>query len=436
MNYGTTTAYGQQTPLVTALGLYHNAPLAGLASGTTYHYQVVSTNAGNQTTMSPDFSFTTTGNASNPGPVISNVNVTGITTTSATINWTTDQASSSQVAYGTTTSYGSTSPQNNSLVTSHTVTLTGLTPGTTYDFDVSSVNSAVISTTSANSTFSTTSVAGPPVISQVLASQLTTTSATITWTTDQGSSSLVNYGTTTGYGSASPLNSTLVTGHSINLTGLTPNTTYDFDVVSTNAASQSTVSTNFTFTTLATASGPTPNVSFVSFWGVTSSSVIISWSTDIAATTQVAYGTTNAFGQLSPLQPALTTSHGVTLTGLNPGTTYFFEAQSTSTGGVTGLSTIFSFTTLAGPPTISNVQVVTSANNSAVINWTTSAPTYSYVQYGTTTSYGFYSVLTPLTATPSSTLSYVPSGTIHYQLISTDIYGNKTVSADAVFVEP
>ncbi|GAI54653.1 unnamed protein product, partial [marine sediment metagenome] len=41
----------------------------------------------------------------------------------------------------------------------------------------------------------------PPTISGVSASNITQTSATITWTTDENSDSLVEYGTTTGYGS-------------------------------------------------------------------------------------------------------------------------------------------------------------------------------------------------------------------------------------------
>jgi hypothetical protein len=78
-----------------------------------------------------------------------------------------------------------------------------------------------------------------------------------------------------------------------------------------------------------------------------------------------------------------------------------------------------------------------SANHTATINWTTSAPTYSYVQSGTAAGvYGTYSAQTALTSTPSCTLPYVPSGTIHYQLVSTDAYGNQTISPDMTFVEP
>src|SRR6185295_6751674 len=58
-------------------------------------------------------------------PVITNIAVSGVTTTSATITWTTDEPSTSQVAYGATSAYGSLAPASAdpSLVVSHSQTL-------------------------------------------------------------------------------------------------------------------------------------------------------------------------------------------------------------------------------------------------------------------------------------------------------------------------
>jgi hypothetical protein len=80
---------------------------------------------------------------------------------------------------------------------------------------------------------------------------------------------------------------------------------------------------------------------------VNNSGVTIAWSTNVPANTQLAYGTTPALGQLTPVQSTLTSSHGVVLTGLSSGTTYYFVAQSTGNNGATGYSTTYSFTTTA-----------------------------------------------------------------------------------------
>jgi hypothetical protein len=134
----------------------------------------------------------------------------------------------------------------------------------------------------------------------------------------------------------------------------------------------------------------------------------------------------------------LSNSHGVTLTNLLPGKTYYFQAQSADVNGNTGYSTIYSFTTLpGGTPIISNPVVTPSSGNTASISWTTSVPTYSYVQYGPSSgNYIRYSAQSSLTASPNVSLGYVPSGTVYYQLVSTDANGDQVVSAEGMFVEP
>jgi hypothetical protein len=177
---------------------------------------------------------------------------------------------------------------------------------------------------------------------------------------------------------------------------------------------------------------------YVAFWGVTSSGVSISWSTDVPATTLLSYGTTPALGQKSPAQTTLTTAHGVTLTGLKSGTTYYFVARSVDKNGLAGRSTPYSFTTLAlaGGPSISGIVVKPGPNNKVEISWTTSVPTFSYVQFGSTTAYNRFSTRTPLTVKPNPSITWVPSGVVHYQLVSTDSAGKQTVSPDQTFVEP
>jgi hypothetical protein len=76
-------------------------------------------------------------------------------------------------------------------------------------------------------------LAAGPVIYGVSYSVNEPNAANITWTTDIPSDSQVNYGTTTGLGSI-VYNSSYVTSHFIRLEGLTPATTYYFEVISTN----------------------------------------------------------------------------------------------------------------------------------------------------------------------------------------------------------
>ena len=84
-------------------------------------------------------------------PVISAISSTPLTATS-TITWTTDKTANSQVVYGITTAYGSTT-SNASLLTSHVLTLTSLTGGTTYHFAVVSSDSLGNTSTSTDQTF-------------------------------------------------------------------------------------------------------------------------------------------------------------------------------------------------------------------------------------------------------------------------------------------
>jgi hypothetical protein len=99
--------------------------------------------------------------------VISAVTAGNITTTSAAITWTTSRPASSQVEYGTTASYGSSTTLDTALVTAHSVSLSGLTPGTDYHYHVLSTDVNGVQAVSQDFTLKT--VAPPLVGSQALA---------------------------------------------------------------------------------------------------------------------------------------------------------------------------------------------------------------------------------------------------------------------------
>ena len=184
-------------------------------------------------------------------PLISGISASNITQTGALITWTTDEDSTSQVEYGPTTSYGSTTALDEDLVTSHSVSLSGLTAGTTYHYRVKSKDASGNERTSPHQTFTTLGLADTtaPVISNVTVSDITETTVTITWTTDEPATSQVEYGPTTSYGSTTTLDEDLVTSHSVSLSELQPDTTYHFRVKSKDQAGNDAISDDSSFNT-------------------------------------------------------------------------------------------------------------------------------------------------------------------------------------------
>jgi len=79
---------------------------------------------------------------------------------------------------------------------------------------------------------------------------ITTTAAEMTWTSDEETTTQIEYGTTTSYGALSGLKEDYTNTHKVVLTGLGPNTTYHYRVKVTNAAGTEYLSGDYTFTTL------------------------------------------------------------------------------------------------------------------------------------------------------------------------------------------
>jgi hypothetical protein len=284
-------------------------------------------------------------------PAISSVAAGNVNSSGATITWTTNEASDSQVEYGLTTSYGSVTALNTAMVTSHSTALSGLQAGKTYNYRVKSKDAAGNLAVSANFTFTTsggTADTTAPTISSVAAGSITSNSATITWTTNEASDSQVQYGTSTAYGSATPVNTSLVTSHSVGVSGLQAGRTYHYRVKSRDAAGNLAASADFTFTTPSGTSDTTaPTISSVQAADVTASGARITWTTNEASDSRVQYGTSTAYGSWTPLDANLVTSHSVALSGLQAGKTYHFKVHSKDAAGNAAGAT-GSFTTPSG----------------------------------------------------------------------------------------
>src|SRR5229473_6803413 len=98
-----------------------------------------------------------------------------------------------------------------------------------------------------------TSSSPPPpstlIITNVQAPSNTTSTSQIVWTTNVAANSAVDYGTTTSYGSSTPVDSTMVTNHQITVSGLAADTTYYYQVRSTDSKGNHGQSGGHKFTT-------------------------------------------------------------------------------------------------------------------------------------------------------------------------------------------
>jgi phosphodiesterase/alkaline phosphatase D-like protein len=277
-------------------------------------------------------------------PAIGGVAAQNLTANSAVIVWSTNEPATSKVYYGTISPLNlatASMTSQSALVTSHSVPLTGLNASTTYHYVVESKDGPGNTATSSPQSFTTASqvdATAPSVTSQSVTPA--TSSATVSWTTNELADSQIFYGTSVAYGSSTALDATLATVHSQTISGLTPNTRYFYQVRSKDA-SQNLGTQAGEFTTLPPADTAAPLISGVAATLVGSSTATIIWTTDEAATSKVYYGTllpldlaTAAFTTTS----GLGMNHSVPLSGLNASSTYYYAVESKDAANNTAVS--------------------------------------------------------------------------------------------------
>ncbi len=258
--------------------------------------------------------------------------------------------------------------------------------------------------------------------------------ATITWTTDESATSVVQYGTTAALGSTT--NGASGTSHSVALSGLTSGTTYYYRVTSADTTGNTTTSpavsgapATFATPVVTPPDVTAPAISAVAA-AVSGTSATVTWTTDESATTKVDYGTTTSLGTTAT--GATGTSHSVPLTGLTAGT-YYYRVTS---GDAAGNSTTDPVTASAPrtfviadttAPTISAV-ASTGSGTTATITWTTNESATTSVNYGTTTALGTTRTGTTGTSHSVSLTGLTANTRYYFRVTSADAAGNSATS--------
>jgi S-layer protein (TIGR01567 family) len=264
-------------------------------------------------------------------PTITGVTNTTPTSDSVTITWATnDEVSDSLVKYTNTS--GTYTECVEAKVVSHSVPLSGLSPNTAYNYIVNSTNdtSGNSSESGVNSFTTASADITAPNITGVTNTTPTSDSVTITWTTDEDSDSLVKYTNTSG--TYTKHIETGATSHSVPLSGLRPNTPYNYVVNSTDESENSAESGVQSFTTASTSTPSSLSITNVKST-TTSNSATITWTTNNASDSRVKYGTTTGDYKKEEHDATNVTDHSITLTGLDADTTYYFVVNSTDESG-------------------------------------------------------------------------------------------------------
>jgi len=252
VDYGTTTSYGQSSPLGSDPLASHLVTLGGLAPGTNYHFRVRSSDPAGNTTVSSDGAFWTRCAT----PTLSVTLTQKGVWYDVALNWTPTTGATSYRVERKNTADPVTSFAQIATTTAPSYIDQDQASPFSLDYRVIAINASA--GTESNPSNVVTATAGPhttpPTISAVAASPGQTTCA-ITWTTDEPATSAVSYRTGTNPWTTTPVNSTLVTSHSVNLSGLTAGTIYDFYVISADGVGNTSQSAVQQFTTQ---TGPTP----------------------------------------------------------------------------------------------------------------------------------------------------------------------------------
>ncbi|MGB7624468.1 MAG: fibronectin type III domain-containing protein, partial [Terriglobia bacterium] len=278
--------------------------------------------------------------------VPTNLAATAASSTQINLSWT---ASTDNVAVTGYKIYRNGTQVGTSAVASYQDT--GLTGSTTYNYTVSAYDAANNNSAQSSTASATTQAAAdttpPSVPANLTASATSATQVNLSWSASTDNVAVTGYRI---YRNGSPVGTSATPSYQDS--GLTASTTYSYTVSAYDAANNSSApSSAATATTWATADTTPPLISSESITSVGATTATMNWMTNEPADSQLEYGTTMAYSDMTPLSPSLVTGHSVGMSGLKADTLYHCRVRSRDAAGNLAFSEDYTFTTTTETPT-------------------------------------------------------------------------------------
>jgi len=373
--------------------------------------------------------------------------VSSVTTKKATIDWSTNRTCDSKVAYGTEPGkYLDAEVASSVHVTSHTIGITNLAPGTTYYYVARWTDEDGNTGTSEEMSFTTLPA---PSAKEVTAVNVGLDMATIQFTSAGAYKAKVVYGKTTTFGGVSelPVSSAEAT-YGVRLEGLEDGVKYYYRVDLYDIDGSEYMGDTYSFETL-----PRPKVSNIKLQqvkGTATSTVLVTWMTNTPTSSIATYYPSSSPSLVKDdVNIVLTKSHRALIKGLSSDTAYTLLIKGRDKGGNEAISDAQTFTTAfdSRAPEISNLNTELTiqgngeeATAQVVISWETDELATSQVIYGDGSS-GPLSNKTQVDNSQSYTHlvvipNLVPSKVYHFKALSSDKASNVGESLDSVIITP
>lgn len=316
----------------------HSLSLSNLQPDTKYYYKTTWTDIDNNTGVSPEMSFTTVA-----APQFSEVDFSSISVSGSTVNFTVKDASKVNMYYGKTESFGGISVINTSTKKSaYSVNLSNLDDNTKYYIRLNGFDADGNEYSGNVNSFTTLT---RPKISNLKfqpVEDAASNTTKVSWNTNVPATSILNYGIAGGK-QLETISSKLTTEHEITIAGLDDNSTYSLVARSRDAFDNLAISDTQTFKTALDTRPPkiskiTVDTTIRGTGAEAKGQVIVSWTTDELATSQVAFGqgAPGSYNNKTAEDSTLSYEHTVVISDLS--TSSIYQVQPVSRDGANNLS--------------------------------------------------------------------------------------------------